>query len=134
MRKTEDDRFIISRISHFVVLVCILISCAILFVMMSGISVPMYVLARQVLVILSILAIVAVLLTAKDADLDAIRREGTTVKVLNKRIVILLLVMAAIVGLMIASSFGGEWRLDAIIFVLVFVNVGIFLHLILLPR
>lgn len=134
MRKTEDDRFIISRISHFVVLVCILISCAILFVMMSGISAPMYVLARQVLVILSILAIVAVLLTAKDADLDAIRREETTVKVLNKRIVILLLVMAAIVGLMIASSFGGEWRLDAIIFVLVFVNVGIFLHLILLPR
>lgn len=135
MRRTEGGRFIISRISHLVVLVCIPISCAILFVMMSGISAPMYVLARQGLVILSILAIVAVLLTAKGAaDPAAIRREETTVKMLNKRIAILLLAMAAIVGLMIAASFGGDWRLDAIIFVLVFVNVGIFLLLILLPR
>ncbi len=134
MRRTEGDRFIISRISHLVVLVCTLFSCVILFVMMSGISAPMYVLARQVLVILSILAIVAVLLTAKGADLAAIRREEIAVKVLKKRIVILLLAMAAIVGLMIAASFGGDWRLDAIIFVLVFVNVGMFLLLILLPR
>jgi archaellum biogenesis protein FlaJ (TadC family) len=134
MRRTEGDRFIISRISHFVVLVCILTSCAILLVMMSGISAPMYVLARQVLVILSILAIVAVLLTAKGTDPAGIKREETAVNASNKRIVVLLLAMAAIVGLIIAASVGGDWRLDAIVFVLVFVNVGIFLHLTLLPR
>jgi len=134
MIRTEGVRFVISRVSRPTVLVCTLISCAILVVAMSGVSGPVHALARQVLVILSVVAIVAALLTVRAADPAAIRREETAVCGLNKRVVVLLVAIAAIVGLLIAASVGGDWRLDAIVFVLVFANVNLSLLLILLPR